>query len=215
MTAPSLPPTASSSTEPRLSPREAGLSALFLLSGVAALAYQLCWQRMLSFSFGTDIESITITVSSFMLGLGLGALLGGGIADRRPGAIVMVFAAFELGIGLFGLASTALVPAVGESFSLHSRAAGAAAVFLLMLLPTMLMGATLPMLIAHFYRIQGNVGVSTGLLYFVNTLGAGVGATLVGFVAFDFMTLKQVVVLAACVNFAVAAGGLALMRAAR
>jgi len=215
MTAPSQPPIASSSTEPRLSPREAGLSALFLLSGAAALAYQLCWQRMLSFSFGTDIESITITVSAFMLGLGLGALLGGGIADRRPGAIVGFFAAFELGIGLFGLASIELVPLVGESFSLHSRAAGAAAVFLLMLLPTALMGATLPMLIAHFFRIQGNVGVSTGLLYFFNTLGAGAGATLVGFVAFNFITLKEVAALAACVNFTVAAGGLALMRAAR
>ena len=185
-----------------------------MLSGVAALSYQLCWQRILSFTLGADIESVTIVVSAFMLGLGLGALLGGRIADRHPASVVAVFAGFELATGLFGLASPDLIPLVGNAFGLHSRAAGAASTFVLLLLPTAMMGATLPMLIAHVFRTVRNVGVSTGQLYFVNTLGAAAGTVLVGFFAFDELTLDQVIRLAACANFGVAAGGFAMFRRA-
>ena len=50
------------------------LAPLFFVSGVAALVYQVCWQRLLFSAFGVDIDSVTIIVSVFMLGLGLGAL---------------------------------------------------------------------------------------------------------------------------------------------
>lgn len=207
-------PAVSSTTERggRLPPREAGLTVLFLLSGVAALVYQVCWQRILSFSFGSDVESITITVSAFMLGLGLGALMGGVVADRNPANIIAVFAGFELCIGLFGLASPSLIVWVGEVFSVHSRAAGAAAAFAVLLVPTLMMGATLPMLVAHFFRIQKNVGVSTGQLYFANTFGAAMGAALAGLVAFHILDLKQVIHLAAGINILVAATGYRLLR---
>ena len=62
----------------------AGLVPLFFLSGIAALVYQVCWQRMLFVAFGVDIESVTIIVSTFMFGLGARALLGGELADRYP-----------------------------------------------------------------------------------------------------------------------------------
>lgn len=195
-----------------LSSLENGLTLLFFLSGIAALSYQVCWQRILSFSFGSDIESITITVSAFMLGLGLGALMGGVIADRHPAAIVGVFAAFELGIGLFGVASPELIWRVGEIFSTQGRAAGAAASFALLLVPTSMMGATLPMLIAHFFRVQRNIGISTGQLYFVNTLGAAIGAALTGLIAFQYLDLKQVIHLAAGMNFIISAAGFSLLR---
>ena len=51
-----------------------GLIFLFMISGTAALIYQICWQRLLFEGFGVDMESVTIVVSTFMLGLGLGAL---------------------------------------------------------------------------------------------------------------------------------------------
>jgi predicted membrane-bound spermidine synthase len=194
---------------------ESLLGGLFLVSGIAALAYQVCWQRILSSRFGSDIESITLTVSAFMLGLGLGALAGGQIADRHARHIVAVFAGFEFCIGLFGMASTALIPYVADLASLQSRAAGATAAFMLLLVPTAMMGATLPMLIAHFFRTERNVGVSTGQLYFVNTLGAALGASLTGLVAFHYLDLKQVIELAACANFAVASGALWVLRRQR
>ncbi len=58
------------------------LLAVFFVSGGSALIYQVAWQRLLFSAFGVDIESITIVVSTFMLGLGCGALLGGQAADR-------------------------------------------------------------------------------------------------------------------------------------
>jgi predicted membrane-bound spermidine synthase len=189
------------------------LQNLFLLSGVAALAYQVCWQRILFFSFGTDIESITIVVSTFMLGLGLGALTGGWFADRYPKHIILMFAAAELGIGLFGLASPWLITWAGDLFVGSGHGATAVASFALLLIPTSLMGATLPMLVAHFLRVYGNVGLSVGQLYFVNTLGAALGCLGVGFLAFRFLTLIQVIYLAAAVNVFVSSTGFLKLRA--
>src|SRR5262249_6293057 len=53
------------------------LYGLFFLSGFAALIYQIVWQRVLFAAFGVNIESVTITVSLFMFGLGVGSLVGG------------------------------------------------------------------------------------------------------------------------------------------
>ena len=88
----------------------ARLAPLFFVSGVAALVYQVCWQRLLFAAFGVDIDSVTIIVSVFMLGLGLGALVGGDLADRRPGWALRFFALAELGIGVFGLFSPGADP---------------------------------------------------------------------------------------------------------
>ena len=63
--------------EARTDAREGRLVLLFFVSGIAALIYQVCWQRLLFEAFGVDMESVTIIVSTFMLGLGLGALVGG------------------------------------------------------------------------------------------------------------------------------------------
>ena len=84
---------------------EKRLLAVFFLSGIAALIYQVAWQRLLFGAFGVDIESVTIVVSTFMLGLGCGALWGGQIADRFGAYVITVFAFFEIGIGIFGITS--------------------------------------------------------------------------------------------------------------
>jgi predicted membrane-bound spermidine synthase len=186
------------------------LQVLFFLSGMAALAYQVCWQRILFFSFGTDIESTTIIVSVFMLGLGLGALAGGWIADRWFEKIILVFAGAELGIGLFGLASPTLLPRVSDVFIMSDRAVLALVNLVTLLLPTVLMGATLPMLITYFTKIYKNIGVSTGSLYCINTLGAALGCYLTGCIGFRYLTLQEVIVVAACVNISVA--GLILIK---
>lgn len=124
----------------------------FFASGAAALTYQLCWQRLLFVAFGVDLESITIIVSAFMLGLGVGALAGGRLADRFPRRIVGLFAAAELAIALFGLLSPELIAWVGAATVQHSLPVIAGANFLLLLVPTALMGATLPMLTAFLFQ---------------------------------------------------------------
>ena len=65
--------------------------AAFFLSGVSALTYQVTWQRLLYAQFGVDLQSITIIVSCFMLGLGVGSLVGGWLADRLPSKALRTF----------------------------------------------------------------------------------------------------------------------------
>lgn len=185
------------------------LAVPFFLSGVAALIYQVCWQRLLFVAFGVDIESITIIVSTFMLGLGIGALAGGQLADRFPDRIVAIFALIELGIGLFGLASPRVIETVGALTVRHSLPVIAMANFAALLVPTVLMGATLPMLVAFLVRATGNVGVSIGGLYFVNTMGAATGALAIGFVLLHYIELNTAIHAAAAINFLV--GGTVLM----
>jgi len=192
-----------------------GLMTLFMISGASALAYQVCWQRVLFFTFGTDIESITIVVSSFMLGLGIGALAGGRIADRFPNRILAVFAGFELGIAVFGFLSVPIMLWVGDALVLKGQALTALTIFLILLIPTTFMGATLPMLISYFFRFQKNIGVSTGQLYGVNTLGAALGTMIVGYLAFHYFTLTAVVHSAAYTNLIVACSGSVLYWRAR
>ena len=189
------------------------LAAPFFLSGVAALIYQVCWQRLLFSAFGVDIESITIIVSTFMLGLGVGALVGGQLADRFPERIIALFALAEFGIGLFGLLSPTLIREVGRLTIQAPLPVIAAANFLLLLIPTVLMGATLPMLVAFLVRTIGNVGVSIGGLYFINTAGAAIGALAVGFLLLYYFDLDTTIYGAAGVNLLVSAGVLLLFRA--
>jgi len=191
------------------------LMPLFAVSGVAALMYQICWQRLLFVAFGVDVDSVTIIVSTFMLGLGVGALVGGQLADRFPNRTLTLFALIELGIGAFGAASPTLIRAVGAIAIHGSLPTIAIANFLLLLFPTVLMGATLPILVAHVVRTYNSIGVSIGLLYFVNTLGAAAGAAVTGFIALYHFGLTPTIYLAAALNAAVACAVWLGLRSAR
>jgi predicted membrane-bound spermidine synthase len=181
------------------------IGCAFFLSGAAALIYQVAWQRLLFVVVGVDVESVTIVVSTFMLGLGIGALIGGWLADAMPHRILWIFCLFEASIGTFGLFSADLINSMGQVFAGLFRPAAAALSFAILLLPTMCMGATLPMLIADAFRESKSIGVSTGTLYFINTVGAAVGACAVGFVLFYWIDIRQTVLAAATLNFAAAA----------
>ncbi|MEJ8853284.1 fused MFS/spermidine synthase [Variovorax robiniae] len=180
------------------------LAPMFFVSGAAALIYQVCWQRLLFSAFGVDIDSVTIIVSVFMLGLGLGALIGGDLADRLPTLALRFFAGSELLIGVFGLFSPNLIRATGDMFVGAPQWQVVIANFLLLLIPTCLMGATLPVLVAHVTRLWGNVGRSIGMLYQVNTFGAAVGVAIVGFGWFLLFELDTAIRMAAVLNIVVA-----------
>jgi predicted membrane-bound spermidine synthase len=179
------------------------LAPLFFVSGMAALIYQVCWQRLLFSTFGVDLDSITIIVSVFMLGLGLGALLGGQLADWRPQFALPLFALAEFGIGLFGWFSPDLIRTTGDLFVGASQWGIGLINFLLLLIPTSLMGATLPILVAHATRIWGNVGRSIGILYQVNTFGAAFGVLIIGFLWFLLFEIDTAIRLAAVLNLLV------------
>ncbi|GLR11784.1 hypothetical protein GCM10007907_05740 [Chitinimonas prasina] len=180
------------------------IANVFTLSGAAGLIYQICWQRLLFGNFGVDMESITIVVSAFMLGLGLGGWFGGRLADRYPDATLNLFALFELGIALFGMVSPMLIGAAGDLFSRSPSWQVGLINFILVLPATFVMGATLPLLTTHFARHDKAVGESIGLLYFFNTMGAALGALACGFVLFRYVTLNQAIGIAVAINVLVA-----------
>src|SRR5580658_6208154 len=147
---------------------------LFFLSGFPALLYQIVWQRALFTLYGVNIESVTMIVSVFMLGLGLGSLAGGWLSSRKGIRLLLAFGVIEISVGLFGAVSLGLFHRIGALTAGASTTATGFIAFALLLFPTVLMGSTLPLLVEHFVRRTGNVGESVGSLYSVNTLGAGI-----------------------------------------
>jgi predicted membrane-bound spermidine synthase len=176
------------------------LFLIFTLSGISALLYQLIWQRALLTIFGSNIESVTIVVSAFMLGLGLGSLAGGAISKRPGMQLLLIFAAVEIAIGIYGAFSLHLFHWVGHFTANSGTFQTGLLTLMLILIPTLLMGSTLPLLVAHCVNVSKNVGHSVSTLYFVNTLGAGIGALLAAFVFLGMLGLTRSVYLAVTLN---------------
>jgi len=184
------------------------LYTLFFFSGFPALVYQLTWQRSLFRIFGVNTESVTIVVTAFMLGLGLGSLAGGWITKRRRVDALLLLGVIELLTAAFGIGSLALFEQVGTLVLDWSLPAVAVINLLLVLIPTLLMGATLPILISHVVRVSGEVGSAVGTLYYANTLGASLACLLCAAVIFPFLGMHAAVGIAAAINVAVGVGAL-------
>ena len=182
----------------------ANLAAIFFISGFSALVYQVSWQRLLFTGFGVDLTSITLIISVFMMGLGIGAFFGGRIADKFSQKIILIFCLVELCIGIFGLVSYYLILGLQSALIHASLPVLSVFTFLLLLLPTFLMGLTLPLLTGYFNQFIDNIGQSIGTLYFYNTLGAAMGASATGFILFNYLTLSQTIQIAAVSNIAIA-----------
>jgi predicted membrane-bound spermidine synthase len=188
------------------------LSALFFVSGFPALIYQLTWQRALFRIFGVNIESVTIVVTAFMLGLGLGSLLGGVMSRRRPLPMLLLFGVIEALTAVFGLFSLRIFDGVG-TIALGLPLPATAAVCLgLVLLPTLLMGATLPLLVGHLVSTAGSGGVGrpVGELYFVNALGGGAACLLATVLLFPFLGVNGSILFAVSCNLAISAGAVVI-----
>ncbi len=161
------------------------VTALFFLSGFSALIYQTVWQRLLGLFGGSDTVSASLVVSAFLAGLGIGSLAAGLFADRlsRRRALLL-FALVEILIGAYAAVSIPLFHDVllGMLIELsRSRALTFAVAFVALLIPTVLMGLSLPLLaralVADIDKAAGRISV----LYGINTLGAGIGALVAGF----------------------------------
>ena len=176
---------------------------LFFLSGFPALLYQIVWQRTLFAIYGVNIESVTVVVSAFMLGLGLGSLAGGRISRNPSAPLLLLFGGIELGIAAYGLASLPLFHAVARFTAGAPPLQTGLLSFALVLVPTVLMGATLPLLVAQLVRFSGNVGRSVGVLYFVNTLGSAVACFVGALVTMPYLGMSGSIQVAAALNILV------------
>jgi spermidine synthase len=156
------------------------LALAFAASGVSALIDQTVWQRMLGIFAGSDAVTAAIVVGAFLLGLGLGSLAAGLFADRLgPARAAYAFAACEVGIGLFALLSKPFLYDF-VALRLGPWVDNRPLIFLLcfagLLLPTFLMGCSLPLLARAAVTGLAGAARRIGFLYGVNTAGAGLGA---------------------------------------
>ena len=177
----------------------------FFFSGFPALLYQIVWQRALFTLYGVNIESVTMVVTAFMLGLGIGSLLGGWVSRYQHLPLLAVFGAVELLIAAYGMTSLKLFHWAANFTSGSEPLETGLVAFSLVLIPTALMGSTLPLLVAHTVRFSRNVGSSVGALYAANTLGSAVACFCAGLFLMRCLGQSGTVALAAGFNTAVGA----------
>jgi spermidine synthase len=199
-------------------------SGLFFLSGGAGLVYQVLWMRLLALFLGSDVYGASIILASFMGGLALGSLVGGRLSERTRRPLAW-YGAAEIGIGLYALALPGLFAAAAPllhavypedpgdaSFAFQTvrmlLAAGS------LVIPTTLMGATLPLIMRQFARNRATIGGTAAHFYALNTLGAVVGTIAAGFALLPYLGTRRSVVLVAVVNLAIGALCIALGRRA-
>jgi len=176
------------------------LYLLFFVSGFPALIYQIVWQRALFTLYGVNIESVTMVVTAFMLGLGLGSLLGGAVSRRQGLPLLMVFGLAELLIAAYGTFSLKVFHWAADFTAGTPPLQTGLVAFTLVVLPTVLMGSTLPILVCYAVRLLRNVGASVGSLYAVNTLGSSCACFCAGLFLMRWLGESKTVALAAGLN---------------
>lgn len=181
------------------------LALLFFGSGMPALVYQIVWQRALFAIYGVNAESVAVIVTAFMVGLGIGSLIGGRLATLFPKYAILIFGLAELGVALFGLASLRVFRWAAAYTAGTNLGSTIVFSLLLLLIPTVLMGATLPLLVEHLVLQTRHVGTSISTLYFVNTFGSAVACYLCATILLRNFGQSGSVTIAACINTAVGA----------
>jgi spermidine synthase len=203
------------------------VAGLLFASGAAGLVYQVAWVRLLGLTFGVTLYAISTVLAAFMAGLAIGSLVGGRRADGSPRPL-RLYGLVELGVGITALltpwafrqlqylytsAAQAVDPAQAPLVAGTLRAALA---FGVLLLPTALMGATLPLAVRGVRSLRAGSELARGdawamgLLYSTNTTGAIVGCLLSGFVLIGTLGLNETIAAAATLNAIAGLAALAL-----
>jgi spermidine synthase len=185
----------------------------FCLSGATGLVYEVVWVRMMGLVFGHTVFALTTVVAAFMAGLALGSYALGRLADRvrRP---LRLYALLEAGVALTCAGVPALLwvaeriyLALGRSWGLSYTglsAVQALLVFAILVLPTTLMGGTLPAMSRFCVRTPDGVRVGVARLYALNTFGAVAGTALCGLWLLPRLGMRTTVAITAGANLAIA-----------
>jgi spermidine synthase len=173
---------------------------MFFLSGAAALIYQVVWVRSLTLIFGGSHLAVTAVLSIFMAGLAIGGYTIGKYVDqvRKP---LRLYGLLELGIALFALIFMGLMRLYPSIYIPLAQGKDNAHVYLLfirvlfsvvaLIIPTTLMGGTLPVLSRFVSKQPQNLRSYLSFLYGINTLGAVLGAIAGGFFFLRFYSVSS------------------------
>lgn len=191
----------------------------FFLSGLSGLIYQVIWVRELVLIFGATTFAASTVLTAFMGGLAIGSYYFGKktAAISRP---LRLYGILEIGIGCYGLFVPlifALLPRIYHPLIHKVDLSFFALTFLrfalvalVLIIPTALMGATLPVLASFYARGSSRVGLKVGSLYSLNTFGAVLGAGISGFFLIPSLGMRLSTVTAAAINLALGTAALAI-----
>jgi predicted membrane-bound spermidine synthase len=197
------------------------LFTLFFCSGFCSLLYQVVWLRLAFASFGIITPVLSVVISVFMLGLGVGSVVAGrGVArwsSRFRMNPVHLYATAELGIGigaftvpwLFQIGEDALLR-LGDASSSGYLFVSALCIAVTLLPWCVLMGATFPLMMSFIRRIRPSDTTGFSFLYLANVFGAAAGAALTAGVLVELLGFRGSGILAALVNFTIAVAALLL-----
>jgi spermidine synthase len=201
--------------------RQTVILLLYFFSGFSALVYEIVWARMLGLAVGTTVVAWAAVLAAYMGGMALGAAFGGRFADRTANPW-RLFALCEAGIGIFGAMSPAIMhsaqnlflfvqPFIGPSEAIQTMTRVVFAGVLL-LIPTALMGCTLPAVSRMFFSKGRPFGRDLSVIYSVNTLGAVAGSLAAGFVLLPAIGMSASLCCAAAINGTVAVAAFFIIR---
>ena len=187
-------------------------------SGAASLTYQVVWMRRLALVFGSTTLATSTVLAAFLGGLAIGAWIWGRLADFRPQSTLTFFAIIEIATGLYGFASLSVFRGVQAMYlAVYPSLANHASLFtgvqfilsaLAILLPTILMGASLPLLARLAISDASEMVGSAGAIYGWNTLGAACGAAATTYGLLPALGLRSTIALAASLNVLVGASAM-------
>lgn len=196
-----------------------GLSVLFFFSGLSALIYQVLWLRMLGWVFGVTVYAASAVWATFMGGLAVGSVVSGRLADRIRQPLKW-FAAAESLIAVTALATPVILAALQQAYVAlyphlpHSpvmlTVARLCIGVVVLIVPTALMGATLPFVLKASIFQRGSLAAQVGVLYGSNAAGAIVGTVVSGLALIPQLGLQRTFWVAAACNLGVALAALAL-----
>lgn len=184
----------------------------FFLSGLTGLIYEILWTRMIVEIIGGAPFAVSIILTVFMGGLGLGSYLAGRTIDRitRPMKLVRVYGLLELAIGAYALVIPVLLVAFRPLYAIvYNRLFGHFIIYniltfigcaVLFCIPVICMGATLPILCRFYVTRLSHLGARAGRLYGLNTIGAATGAFLCGFWLINLLGVWGTLILAVLIN---------------
>jgi spermidine synthase len=190
------------------------LFVLFLISGATGLAYEIIWTRLLIRIFGATSFAVTTVLASYMAGLALGSYLFGRLIDRR-GNPARIYGLLQLGIAIFAVVFPFILamlnplygkiyPALQDNYYTLTTVRFVLC-FVVLLIPTTLMGGTLPVLSKFIVTNLSHLTRRVGSLYAVNTAGAVLGTFLTGFFVLPALGIRNTTWACALINMAICA----------
>ncbi|MDZ4803363.1 MAG: fused MFS/spermidine synthase [Candidatus Eisenbacteria bacterium] len=204
-----------------LSGTDLAVLGLFFLSGASALVYQVVWSRLFTFVFGGTASAIATVLSAYMAGLAIGSYLFGRRIDRG-GHPLVIYAILEAGIAGWAIVLPFILTLLDGLYgglyrSLNPGPMGLSLIrfalsFLVLLVPTILMGGTLPVLSRLLVDNRSAVGLKAGLLYAINTIGAVAGTASAGFFLIPAFGMRSATWIAVAFNILVTLLAVLLVR---